>query len=248
MKAINRRTIIYMFIATIVLLFVSWQIFVRITSAEPFTENDAKQLVQDMYNGEMIAISSDKEQFQVTIQLETGTYDIFIHRETGEINRIARVENPNDKQIMSKEEIKKLVQEQQSGDMQELQLVKRGKVDIYEAVVENENEFTTYEIDAFTGKMLSVTKVEKERTKPDDGKNLTDHGEQSKTTIPKQISEQQAIQIALQKVSGVVDDVDLEVEDGLSFYLVEIERVDGQEAVVQINSVTGEVMSIVWDD
>ncbi|WP_019155394.1 PepSY domain-containing protein [Robertmurraya massiliosenegalensis] len=65
---------------------------------------------------------------------------------------------------------------------------------------------------------------------------------------PKHLSEQEAISIALQSVTGEVDDIDLEQSNGLIYYLVEVEVNDDKEATVQINAISGEVMSITWDD
>ncbi|MFK4997302.1 PepSY domain-containing protein [Bacillus sp. N9] len=60
----------------------------------------------------------------------------------------------------------------------------------------------------------------------------------------------EAIEIALATVQGQVDDVDLEESNGLSYYLVEIEleNDDEREATVHINAITGEVVTITWDD
>ena len=62
------------------------------------------------------------------------------------------------------------------------------------------------------------------------------------------ITEQDASDIALKQVKGKVEDVDLKESDGLKYYLVEIESEQDQEATVQIHSITGEVLSITWDD
>ncbi|WP_010271240.1 PepSY domain-containing protein [Paenibacillus senegalensis] len=65
---------------------------------------------------------------------------------------------------------------------------------------------------------------------------------------PLLLTEEEAAQRALQHISGEVDDVDLKQIDGTGFYLVEIELEDGREAIVQIHAITGEVMSVSWDD
>ncbi|ANF96810.1 PepSY domain-containing protein [Paenibacillus bovis] len=64
------------------------------------------------------------------------------------------------------------------------------------------------------------------------------------------ISAEKAEQIALRQVQGTVDDTDYEHGDkqGQRYYLVEIDTADDREATVQINAISGEVMSVTWDD
>ena len=64
----------------------------------------------------------------------------------------------------------------------------------------------------------------------------------------RKLTEEEAIKIALENVNGKVDDVDLEHSGGLTYYLVEIEQANDQEATVQINAISGKVMTITWDD
>ncbi|WP_318505717.1 PepSY domain-containing protein [Bacillus sp. T3] len=69
------------------------------------------------------------------------------------------------------------------------------------------------------------------------------------STEPNQhITEEEAIAIALQSISGKVDGVKTEEVGGVTYYLIEIERENGQEGVVEIHGITGEVISITWDD
>lgn len=56
---------------------------------------------------------------------------------------------------------------------------------------------------------------------------------------------EEAAGIALRHVAGTVEEVNL---DGNHNYLVEIETGDGKEAVVQINRISGALMSVTWDD
>ncbi|WP_079478607.1 PepSY domain-containing protein [Halobacillus salinus] len=62
------------------------------------------------------------------------------------------------------------------------------------------------------------------------------------------ITEQEAAEIALGEVEGELDDVDYESSGEAPAFLVEIERGDGREATVQVHAITGEVLSISWDD
>ena len=108
-------------------------------------------------------------------------------------------------------------------------------------------------IDAITGDIVDRQEENKpsETNKPNEtNKNETDINEK----VDSILTEAQAIFIALDTVDperkGEVDDVDLETIDGQIYYFVEVEfdtDDDDDEAVVQINAITGEVGPIVWD-
>ncbi|MFX3632754.1 MAG: PepSY domain-containing protein [Candidatus Pristimantibacillus sp.] len=62
------------------------------------------------------------------------------------------------------------------------------------------------------------------------------------------ITEEEASTLALAKVQGVVQDVDVEQTDGKWYYFVEIDTSDGREADIQLNAASGAVVSVTWDD
>lgn len=64
----------------------------------------------------------------------------------------------------------------------------------------------------------------------------------------KQLTPEEAGQIALAKVPGVIDDIELGDEEETGFYIVDIDAENGEEATVQVNTVSGEIASISWDD
>nr|WP_306813016.1 PepSY domain-containing protein [Paenibacillus soyae] len=65
------------------------------------------------------------------------------------------------------------------------------------------------------------------------------------TQKPSLLSAEEAGKLASSHVQGTVDNVE-RGEGG--DYLVEIETNDGREAVVQVNAISGAVMSVSWDD
>jgi uncharacterized membrane protein YkoI len=62
------------------------------------------------------------------------------------------------------------------------------------------------------------------------------------------ITEDEAVKIALQQVAGTVDDVELETEDSFPYYIVEIDTEDERDTDIQIHAITGEVLSVSWED
>ena len=62
------------------------------------------------------------------------------------------------------------------------------------------------------------------------------------------LSEEQAIEIALLEVSGEVQEIELEKEDGEMVYEIEIVRADGQEFEVEIAAVNGAIIEVEMED
>ena len=62
------------------------------------------------------------------------------------------------------------------------------------------------------------------------------------------LTEEQVIAIALAEVPGEVQEVELEREDGMQIYEIEILSADGVEMEVEIAAATGDVLEIERDD
>lgn len=194
-------------IAVVVVGFAFWQVSNIMTSAEPLTAEEATNKVKELYNGEIVDVAEDKNTYFITIELDTGTYEIEIDRESGEIGSMTRTQitagkdqTPDDAQQGEPKE------EPSQGD---------------QPSTSNDAEQQKEESPSIPAK--------------------------PETEIPNPITEAQAITIALGQVSGEVDDVEVASSGGQTFYLVEIERED-DEATVRIDAITGEVISIYWDD
>ncbi|WP_053475082.1 PepSY domain-containing protein [Cytobacillus solani] len=153
---------------------------------------------------------------------------------------------------MSQEEAADLVEKRYKGDITKIVQNKD------EYIIEMDRNQMIYEIklNASNGEVLSFSKIgsrKKENEKePSEGKSdqeiqqdLEKDGEQQ---TPQLLSESDAKEIALKKVEGIVDDIDLESSGDLTYYLVEIETADDREAVVEIHATTGKILSVSWDD
>lgn len=90
-------------------------------------------------------------------------------------------------------------------------------------------------------------KAENQENKEQKKEKKQDKKEPEKEKV-KNISEAEAIQIALNRVAGEVDDVELESSNGQLYYFVEIETADDLEAEIQIHAISGKIVSIEWDD
>ncbi|UQX52385.1 PepSY domain-containing protein [Cytobacillus pseudoceanisediminis] len=99
----------------------------------------------------------------------------------------------------------------------------------FEAIVQKDEEKIKITVDALNGEVLSRAAEE--------------------TKVPvKNLTEEEAVQIALKNEPGEVDDISFGETDKGPSYLVEIEKDDGREAAVEIHAITGEVLSVTWDD
>ena len=62
------------------------------------------------------------------------------------------------------------------------------------------------------------------------------------------LTEEQVIEIALLEVPGEVQEVELEQEEGMSVFEVEILSGDGQEFEIEVNADTGDVLEVSAED
>ncbi|WP_339163367.1 PepSY domain-containing protein [Siminovitchia sp. FSL W7-1587] len=217
-------------IATVIFLgFLLWLFFNVLKPADSLTIAEAKEIVQDMYGGDITEVSETNEAYLFTVKTKSGLYDIYVQRKDGDILKVDQknpepAEAPNE-QTLPEDKIKEIIHDQYGGEINRLEKKREGDRYFYYAVLNDGQSNQTIKVDAQTGSIVESS-----------GK--TSNG----------ITEQDAAGIALQQVKGKVEDVDLKESDGLKYYLVEIESDQDQEATVQIHSITGEVLSITWDD
>ncbi|RWZ51399.1 hypothetical protein EQV77_16715 [Halobacillus fulvus] len=148
------------------------------------------------------------------------------------------------------------IKEQYSGEI--LELMDNG--DTYIAMMELNGNRYRIEVSQEDGSVVQVEQLEtqgensnapaEEEPQPQqDPPSSTEEPQTEQPAEPAQpISEQEARSIALEQVTGTIDDVDFEQSNGQSYYLIEMERDDDLEATVQIHAITGEVLSVTWDD
>jgi len=225
----------------VTLLFIGQQILMGTSAAAPLSEDEAKAIIDERYpNGEILDITKHESGYTIKIEIVSGTYSVKVNDESGEIELIEPLEvtvndsteSASDDKMMTEEEIRTEVPNHTSGEIQSLKTIQYQNSTVYEVVINEEDALVTLLFEPYTADVISnireVTKVEQ--------------------ADPVPLTEQQAVEIALSEVSGEVDDVDLEQsEDGL-YFIIEIETPDDREANVQINAISGKIMSTTWDD
>lgn len=224
------------------------------TSAEPLTEETAIRMVDERYGGEINNIQLINDEFHIDITLPTGKYKLKIDRSNGGVLAMEQTEAAEvEKDELTEEQIREIIKEEEPGKIEKVEKKVAEDEVLYKAKIETDKKNIDLVIDAITGDIVDRQEENKpsETNKPNEtNKNETDKNEK----VDSILTEAQAIFIALDTVDperkGEVDDVDLETIDGQIYYFVEVEfdtDDDDDEAVVQINAITGEVGPIVWD-
>lgn len=132
------------------------------------------------------------------------------------------------------EQVKKQVKQTQSQKQESSQATQtKPKAEQPKKVEKQEQKQTT---------QAKATEKQQSQTKQQTQKK--EQKQEKKQTI---ISRQQAINIALSKFSGKVEDVELDDDDGRLIYEIEIENGD-KEAEFEIDAITGKILSIEYDD
>lgn len=227
-------------VVLVILFFLIGRVFTPGNSAaSELTEQEAKEIAQQRYTGTVKGISQQADEYIIELERETGIYELQINTNTGEISSLIRVQEANPAktdeasspktETLSEEQIKEFALKQVNGKIDSVQLVKEGDQQVYQVIVSDQNTKHTLSLDAYTGEVLKKESRAIE-------------------AAPKRLTEEQAIAVALEQVHGEVDDIDVENENGITFYLVEIEATDGTEATVEINAITGEITSLTFDD
>ncbi|RBP92398.1 putative membrane protein YkoI [Cytobacillus firmus] len=205
--------------------------FTNVSSSESITESEAREIIKDRYQGEILNLKKVNSTYLIEMKRDQGFYQIKLSEKRGEIlsfEKKDQISNAEQKQL-DEEKIKEIIQAEENGELLSLKKVTQKEKSAFEAIVQKDEEKIKITVDALNGEILS--RVAEENKGP--VKNLT---------------EEEAVQIALKNEPGEVDDISFGETDKGPYYLVEIEKDDGSEAAVEIHAITGKVLSVTWDD
>lgn len=177
-----------------------------------------------------------------------------------------------DEPKLSSEDIENLVMEQYPGKITEMELEKDHNKVVYEVEVEVKDKEYDLELDGNTGEVL---KLKEKIISPKKSKETTDDNKSKKIVIEEKddddvvegketakenntnnktakdkntvIDVKEASNIALKEFSGTITSVDLDEDDGRLIYEIEIDK-GHQEAEIEIDAYTGEILVIDIDD
>ncbi len=265
----NKERIVWMAggsILTIAIFLIAQQFFFGESSAEELSVGEVTNQVEERFQAEVQSIQKNNDRFEVEIKEENGLYLVLVDAYEGKILEIESIQPSSDKnkakeeqadgsddakqaepaddqsdssdeqekeepeeQLLTKAEAEQKVTNQYNGSITASEFVD-GEAPYYQVTVDNDQETIQLTVDAKSGSM----NVQNRETKQ-----------------PTIISENEAAQIALNKIGGELDDVELKQVDGTVYYEVEIEveeNDEDEEYILRINGITGEIISVTQDD
>ncbi|MGE7114544.1 PepSY domain-containing protein [Lysinibacillus sp. NPDC047702] len=211
----------FFIMACIILLFIQNRFF----QTEPFSEAEALQHIEAIYNGQVKQTEKRGTDYNMVFARDGAIYTVLLDAASGQVKELELKETER-KALLSEKQIKQLMASAY-GEVENIKL----NHTIYTVLIENKDTQKELTIDAYTGKILTEKDIQP--VKQPEGEGV--------------LSEQQAIKIALQQLNGEIDSVDYEETEDGGYYLVEIETKD-EEAVFQIHAISGKVMSVSWDE
>lgn len=203
------------------LLFIQYRYF----HVEPLSKSEAINHIEAIYKAHVTQVKKQGDTYEMFFTRDNVKYIAMLDAKTQQVTDLT-IKEGQTKLLLTEKQIRQMVK-QKYGDVESIKLTDT----TYTVRVEKENQQKDLTVNAYSGEIVSVENVEP-------------HKPPVEEPI---ITEQQAIQIALGQLTGEVDSVDFEETAEGGYYLVEIETQD-DEATFQIHAVSGEVLSITWDD
>lgn len=162
--------------------------------------------------------------------------------------------------LLSESDVSSMIQQKYGGTIENASFSQKDDEPIYEITLLKDHIPYHITVNGENGEVQSLIKqkVEKQKVEKQTStqtKNNTEE-EQKKSEQPPVsptsdeplISMEQARDIALQKVKGTFSSVEIEEEEGQTFYEVEIDQPKTREAKVMINAYSGHVDSITYEN
>lgn len=156
--------------------------------------------------------------------------------------------------LLSRDQAELAVLSEYAGKVDSLKL----QAGAYIAVLQTEQGRYELKLDGVTGEILSIVllkRTDEPAVRPTSAATPVPSGGTATTPSPAPtpasqsvVSEAEAVRLALLEVPGELDDVDTGIDAAGAFYLVEIHTSDRREAVVQVNAISGHIMSVTWEE
>lgn len=172
---------------------------------------------------------------------------------------------------LSSDDIKALVTEQYPGEITELELEKENNKVVYEVEVKTDDKEYELKLDGNTGEVLKLKEKymtsranedsndkqieikkenpQKQQTKREQRAKQQPQARQQQKGERKRsiIDHNEAVDIALKEFPGELESIELDEDDGQLIYEIEVKN-GHQEADIEIDACTGEILLIELDD
>lgn len=166
---------------------------------------------------------------------------------------------------ISEETISKMIQQKYDGTIEAIEMIQANKRQDYKLTLIKEKLAYDLVVNGQTGEVLSFIQQkravqeietakksepvqETETTQTSESEKIVQSNENNEpqpATIP--ITEDQAKQIASEKVTGTITSIELDDEDDQLVYEVEVDQSKTKEATVVINAYSGKIESITFE-
>jgi uncharacterized membrane protein YkoI len=198
---------------------------------ETVTKEEIQSRIEQMYGGSVSNLIRKNDRYIAQINRQDGLYEIVVDTSKGDIISIILLEQSAKEQlpIKTKKDIQSIVSGEYEGTIERMVLSSETEQPFYAVDIAKDETLITLTIDALTGSIL-------------DSKKKQTTAEQAL------ISKDQAIIKAKTQLTGEVQYITYEETSDGGYYLIEIESEDDREAVIQVHGVSGEILSVTWDD
>lgn len=202
---------------------------------EPLSREAVSDQIEKMYEGTVDKIKVQKGVYIAELTRTDAVYQVEVDMVSGNIlslKQLTEVEEKSQK-VLSETEVTDIIAEHYDSEIERMTLNDEAEEVVYEVEVVEDQALVKIIIDALSGEVISE--------------------EPQGETDPKAlISREQAVKIAFTQLKGDVEYVEFKQTENGGFYLIEIEQNNDNgknlEAVIQIHAITGEILSVVWDD
>lgn len=221
---------------------------------QALSKKEAVEAVQEKYSANVKKISLRDDAYDVRLENKFGIYNLQLDKNTGDIQRLYPIQMFSSDEKEKKESSHKgstqpKINERQAkqkalermngkGEVTNIELNTEEGRPVYTVTTQNAKRQAEMAIDGNSGDILFYS------TQEDDRESEKSSKEQKSSKI--KVTPEKAKQIALSKVNGSIDEIELESEDGSYVYEIEIETED-DEATVIIQAYTGEVLSVTFE-
>lgn len=220
MKIIKKPWFIPIVLTIVILLAGGYYTKHLVFNAETLPENEIRKQLEEAYGGKVERLSLDGTMFEAELSRNKGVYLATVDAETGK--------------VLSLIQTKEVIEEDDTTDDADTVVGTKNTESAAQDKVQTDE--ATTEPKQTTPSEPKVTTTEPKKTVPP--KKLT-------TVL---ISEKQAIKIALGQLKGEVEDVEFVQTSEGGYYLVEIDDNKDDEATFQIHAISGEILSVTWED
>lgn len=152
----------------------------------------------------------------------------------------------NQQEMLTIEEAKNIALKKVNGTLESVELENTLTQLVYEVDIDKQGTDYDVYVDAYSGEVLAIKK-DNDDLFDDNRKVVNSVVENGKSVNNAAISENEAISIAEKAVNGKTVEIELEYDDGMLQYKIELQTNRG-EAEVEIDAETGKILETEWDD